>query len=228
MALANGQEKRRRGSTRIGIAVTVVLHGAFVTAVGIAHSRPVKKPSPDRRHFVAAEMIALGHHPDDSRLPAVTQPPHLPKRRAALNVTDDPDARPAGTNASRPTDEPPEGTIIGQRMPSRMIWGPGAPNESELGTSNRNAGERYLAEITGLLRQNYFLVAGLTMDEVPTPPEIRFRFTDDGTIFDVNLSRSSADPLVDDACLNAARLTRQLPPPPADFRARRVAVSCEK
>jgi TonB family protein len=57
---------------------------------------------------------------------------------------------------------------------------------------------------------------------------ISVRFNDDGTITEVKLVTSSTNPLVDDACVNAAKLTRQIPPPPPTYKKRKVGVSCEK
>ncbi|HEX4510903.1 MAG TPA: energy transducer TonB, partial [Burkholderiaceae bacterium] len=84
------------------------------------------------------------------------------------------------------------------------------------------------AAISGLLKQNYNLPAGMAPDSVSTPPEIRFHFSDDGTISGVKLTKSSGNPLVDDACVDAAKLTGKVPPPPSTYKIRGINVACEK
>jgi TonB family protein len=230
MAAVGRHPHRARRSNRMGLALTLAVHGGVIAAVGIAHSRPAPTPI-DRRTFVSAEMVTLGKRPHEAPLPRVPAPRVMPPAKV-LGVVDDPDGRPARPEApdlpdsrvADPVNAHPGPPVISP--PDEM--NPGVPDESAFGTSDRNAGERYLAEITGRLLQNYSLSAGLTADQLASPPRIRFRFTDDGTIVDVTITKSSGNPLVDDACLDAARLTRQIPAPPASFPGRAVAVSCER
>jgi protein TonB len=231
MTVVGPRQHRARRSNRVGLALTLVVHGGVIAAVGIAHSRPAPPPI-DRRTIVSAEMVKLGNRPDKAPIPRDPAPPRVMPPTKEPRVVDDPDSRPARPEAPPlpdrrvvdPVNAPPGPPAISP--PDQM--NPGVPDESALGTSDRNAGERYLAEITGRLLQNYFLSAGLAADQLASPPRIRFRFTDDGTIVDVTITKSSGNPLVDDACLDAARLTRHISPPPASFPGRTVAVSCER
>ena len=61
----------------------------------------------------------------------------------------------------------------------------------------------------------------MTPDQIAQPPEIQFK-VDAGrnASADVKLTKSSGNPLVDDACVSAAQQTRKVPPPPGGKRAR--------
>ena len=83
------------------------------------------------------------------------------------------------------------------------------------------------SEVSGLLRQNYNLPAGMSPDQISTPPVIRMTIGADGTLSNIKVTKSSGNALVDDACVSAAQLTRKVPAPPGG-RARGLAVECEK
>jgi TonB family protein len=142
-----------------------------------------------------------------------------------LKVSEDPTAKPAPKEAPRPDDptiskELRRALDRAKKLQALEVPEPddeGALSGSKLGTSNRNLGDQYIAQIKGLLLQNYNLPAGLTPDQIGSPPEIEFRFTADGKITSVNLTKPSGNSFVDDACVNAARLTGRVPPPPPNI-----------
>ena len=94
---------------------------------------------------------------------------------------------------------------------------------TDFGTS-----DSYVAEVKGLLQQNYALPAGIAPDQIPTPPEIRFTIGVDGSLSGVKLVKTSGNAFVDDACVNAAKLTAKVPAPPPTFRNRGIRVACTK
>ena len=57
---------------------------------------------------------------------------------------------------------------------------------------------------------------------------VRFRIASDGTLSDIKLTKTSGNPLVDDACVSAAQLTRKVPPPPPGSKVHGLNVACEK
>ena len=227
--------RRGRRGNGAGILVTLALHGAVLAAVAMAHGQEAP-PLIVERNFVRAEMVKLGKPRDKFWLPRITQPPPPKVAPDTVKVSEDPNAKAAPKEAPKPevknikrdlknaldrarklsqlagAEEPEEGSLTGSR----------------LGTSNQAVGNQYEATITGLLVQNYNLPAGMTPDQIPTPPEIRFHFSDDGAISDVKLTKSSGNPLIDDACVDAAKLTRRVPPPPAGYKPRGMRVACEK
>jgi TonB family protein len=216
----------------VGLLVTLALHGAVLAAVGIAHGQPAP-PLIMQRDFVAAELIKFGKPRDKFWLPRITQPPRAQAPAETLKVAEDPNAKPAPKEAPRPEDPKISKNLKSALNRARMLESlaqeepdEGALNGSKLGTSNQAVGDQYLAEVTGMLRPNYNLPAGIAPDQIATPPEIKFRIGPDGALSDIKLSKSSGNSFIDDACVQAAQLTRKVGPPPPSLHAIRVA--CEK
>ncbi len=232
--MARGEIRRGRRGNSVGFLVTLALHGGVLATVGIVHSQPAPALI-EKREFVSAEMVKLGKPRDKFWLPRITQPPRPTAPPDTLKVADDPNAKAAPKEAPKPEDPKIAKDLKSALNRARMLESlaqeepdEGALNGSKLGTSNQAVGDPYLAELKGLLMQNYNLPAGMAPDQIPTPPEIRFHLGDDGTISDVKLTKSSGNPLVDDACIDAAKLTRKVTPPPPTFRKRNLGANCEK
>lgn len=223
--------RRGRRGNSIGLLVTLAIHGAALAAVGIAHGQPTA-PLIVQRDFVVAEMIKFGKPRDKFWLPRITQPPRAEAPAETLKVAEDPNARPTPKEAPRPEDPKISKSLKSALNRARMLESlaqeepdEGALNGSKLGTSNQAVGDQYLAEIKGLLRQNYNLPAGIAPEQISTPPEIRFHIGADGTLSDIKLSKSSGNNFIDDACVQAAQLTRKVGPPPPALHA--IGVTCE-
>ena len=224
----------RRGSRRTfsGLLITVAIHGVIFLAVAAAHNKP-EGPLIVPRDFVQAEMVKLGKPRDKFWLPkAHTAPPPPPPD--AIKLTDDPNAKPA----EAPKLEDPKTSKEVRRALERAqklgaLAMPEEPEEGDLkgsakGTASQATGDPYIATIKGMLLENYNLPAGMNADQIPVPPEIRFQIGADGTLSGIKLIKSSNNPLVDDACVSAAQLTRKVPPPPAGSKVRGLIVACEK
>lgn len=227
--------RRGRRGNSVGILVTLALHGGVLAAVAVAHGKE-QPPLIVQHDFVSAEMVKLGKPRDKFWLPRITQPPPPKAPPDTLKVSEDPNAKAAPKEAPKPEDKDIKKNLKNALDRARKLAAlaePEDPDEgsltgSALGTSNHAIGDQYLAAISGLLKQNYNLPAGMAPESVSTPPEIRFRFSDDGTISDVKLTKSSGNPLVDDACVDAAKLAHKVPPPPSTFKKRGISVACEK
>jgi TonB family protein len=223
----------RRGSRRnfSGLLVTVALHGVILLTVAKAHQQP-EVPLIVQRDFVQAEMVKLGKPRDKFWLPRITQPPRA-TAPDALKISEDPNAKPA--EAPKPEDPKISKELKRALERARKLEALAVPEEpeegaldgSKLGNSSRAIGDQYLAAILGQLRQNYNLPAGMAPDQIQTPPEIRFTIGADGTLSGAKLTKSSGNPLVDDACINAVQLTRKVTAPPGG-KARGLAMMCEK
>jgi len=228
-----GEEIRRgRRGNSIGLLVTLALHGAVLAAVGIAHSQPAP-PLIQPRDFVVAEMVKLGKPRDKFWLPRITQPPKAEAPPDTLKVAEDPNAKAAPKEAPKPDDAKISKQLKNALNRARALESmaeevpdEGALNGSKLGTSNQAVGDQYLAEVKGMLLQNYNLPAGIAPEQIGTPPEIKFHIGADGTLGDIKLSKSSGNSFVDDACVQAAQLTRKVGAPPSTIHGIRVA--CEK
>ena len=224
----------RRGST-VGILITLALHGGVVAAVAVAQGAE-QPPLIVHHDFVMAEMVKLGKPRDKFWLPRITQPPRPKVAPDTLKISEDPNAKAAPKEAPKPEDKDIKKDLKNALDRARKLAELAVPEESEegalngsrLGTSNTAVGDQYLAEIKGLLTQNYNLPAGMAPEQISTPPEIRFHLGDDGTLSDVKLMKSSGNPLVDDACVDAAKQTRRVPPPPSNFKKRNIGAACEK
>ena len=226
----------RRGSRRSfsGLLITVALHGVILWAVKSAHSRP-QEPLIVPRDFVLAEMVKLGKPRDKFWLPKVHQPPPPPPPDA-IKLSDDPNAKAAPKEAPK-IEDPKTSKDVKRALERAQKLGalavPDEPDEgaldgSKTGTSNQAVGDQYIATIKGLLLQNYNLPPGMNADQIPNPPEIRFRIGPDGSLSGIKLTKPSGNPLVDDACVSAAQLTRRVPPPPAGSKVPGLIVACEK
>jgi TonB family protein len=186
------------------------------------------------RDFVVAEMVKLGKPRDKFWLPRLTQPPP-PKPPDALKLSDDPNAQAAPKEAPR-VDDPKLSKDMRRALDraSKLaaLEAAAEPEEglatgSKLGTANQAIGDQYIAQVTGALHQNYALPAGIAPDQISKRPQIRMVIGADGKLSGIKLKESSGNSFVDDACVNAAQLTRQVPPPPAAWANRAIGVECE-
>jgi TonB family protein len=234
--VARGRNGIRRGSRRSfsGLIITVALHGVVFMAVAAAHNKQ-EGPLIVQRDFVRAEMVKLGKPRDKFWLPKIHQPPPPPPPDA-IKLADDPNAKPAPVEAPKLEDpkmskELRRALERAQKLSALAVPDEpdeGALNGSRTGTSNQAIGDQYIATIKGLLTQNYNLPAGMNADQIASPPEIRFRIGPDGTLSAIKLTKTSGNPLVDDACVSAAQLTRKVPPPPPGSKVPGLIVACEK
>ncbi len=229
------RDGQRRGSRRnfAGLLITLALHGGVLAAVATAHNKE-EAPLIVSRDFVQAEMVKLGKPRDKFWLPRVTQPPRPTAPQQTIKVADDPNAKAAPKEAPRPEDPKISKDLKNALERARKLEALAAeeqPDEgsltgSKLGTSNRAVGDQYQAQVVGMLHQNYNFPAGLTPDQIQNPPEIVFHIAPDGTLTGIKLTKSSGNSFVDDACVDAAKLTAKVPPPPPTVRGMRV--QCEK
>jgi TonB family protein len=207
---------------------TVALHGGVLLAVAAAHNKP-EAPLIMPHDFVRAELVKLGKPRDPFWLPRITQPPRPTAPPNQLKLSDDADAKAAPKEAPRPEDPKISKELKNALDRAKKLEALAAPDDDEgsltgskLGASNRAVGDQYQAQVLGLLRANYNFPAGLTPDQIPVLPEITFRIAPDGTIGDVELAKSSTNSFVDDACVDAAKLTGKVPPPPPTMHGMRV------
>ena len=219
----------RRGNL-VGLLVTLALHGGVLAAVGLASARPAP-PLIVERDFVSAELVKLGKPRDKFWLPRLTQPQRSTAPPDSLKVAEDPNAKAAPKEAPRPDDPTISKDLkraLDRARKLEQLAVPEEPDEgsltgSKLGTSNHETGDAYQAQVVGSLLPNYNLPAGINVDQINSnPPEISFHIKPDGTIADVRLTKPSGNSFVDDACMDAAKLTGKVPPPPPGTRGMRV------
>jgi TonB family protein len=229
------REVIRRGSRRnfAGILFTVALHGGVLLAVAAAHNKP-EPPLIMPHDFVRAELVKLGKPRDPFWLPRITQPPRPTAPPDQLKLSEDPDAKAAPKEAPRPEDPKISKELKNALDRAKKLEALAVPDEpdegsltgSKLGLSNHAVGDQYLAQIKGMLTQTFKTPAGIAPGTVAHPPEIQFHIGAGGAVIDIKLSKSSGNPLVDDACVSAAQSMGQLPAPPPTIHGIRVA--CEE
>jgi TonB family protein len=233
--MAKQQRVIRKPSSRgfSGVLITVALHGGLFAAIAAANSKE-QPPLIIPRDFVVAEMVKLGKPRDKFWLPRLTQPQRSTAPPDAVKVAEDPNAKAAPKEAPRPDDPTISKDLkraLDRARKLEQLAVPeepeeGALNGSKIGTSNRETGDAYQAQVVGLLHQNYNFPAGINLGDLSNPPEIAFHIGADGAIADVRLTKPSGNSFVDDACVDAAKLTGKVPPPPPGVRGMRV--QCEK
>lgn len=224
-------DEQRRSPRRnfAGLIVTLALHGGVLAAVAVAHGKE-EAPLIVSHDFVRAEMVKLGKPRDKFWLPRLTQPPRPTAPPQTLKVAEDPDAKPAPKEAPRPEDPKISKELKNALQRARKLEALAVPDEpdegsltgSKLGTSNTATGNQYEAEVVGTLQKNYNFPAGLTPDQIQNPPEIVFHIAADGTLSGIKLVKSAGNSFVDDACVDAAKLTGKVPPPPATVHGMRI------
>jgi periplasmic protein TonB len=224
--------RRARRGNFIGFLLTVGLHVGILAAMGIAHSQP-EPPLVVERDFVAAELVKLGKPREKFWLPRITKPPPPPPPKAN-KVTYDQDAQPVRKEEQPPPPkQPPSKAAMTAQQRARMMaseaYEPeeGLPTGSAVGTANEASGDPYVQSVIQVMLPNFNLPAGIAPEQIATSPVIKFRLSPEGVISEVKLARSSGNNFVDDACVQAAQLTRRLPAPPAKYR-RGMQVACEK
>jgi TonB family protein len=232
-----GKEAQRRGSRRnfAGLLITLALHGGVLAAVAAAHNQE-EAPLIVPHDYVQAEMVKLGKPRDKFWLPRVTQPPRPTAPPQTIKVAEDPNAKAAPKEAPRPEDPKISKDLKNALERARKLEALAAeeaPDEgsltgSKLGRATTATGDPYLAGVKGTLLQNYNLPAGIAPDQIANPPQIRFTITSDGTLTGVKLLKTSGNSFVDDACVDAAKLTGKVPPPPAQWSNRGIGVECQK
>ena len=224
----------RRGSRRSfsGLLITAALHGVIFWAVKAAHGRP-QEPLIVERNFVQAEMVKLGKPRDKFWLPkAPVRPPPPPPD--AIKLSQNADAGAAPAEAPKLTDPKTSKAVKNALARADKLTALITPDDEEgsltgskMGTSDHQVGDPYDAMVMSAITQNYNLPAGLTPDQIANPPEIKFKVTADGSLVGAKLSKSSGNPLVDDACVSAAQMTRRVQTPPNN-KPRPYAVACQK
>jgi len=213
-----------RGSSFGGIFATILIHASLVALIYFAH---VKSPPPVEapRDLIVTRLVALGKPRDKFWLPRIVQPPKPKAPAPTLNLTDDPNAAAAPKEApkledadiskemrralkrakmlAQATEEPAEGSLTG----------------SAEGTSTQGvAGDAYATVIDAAIRRNWVTPVGLITDTelVGLVAKIRMSISDDGTLSNPVVQKSSGNPYFDDSCIQAVKATGRVPPPPAN------------
>ena len=206
-----------------GIAATVLIHVGLIALIYFAH---IKSPPPIEapRDMIVTQLVALGKPRDKFWLPRIVQPPRPKAPTPTLNLTDDPNAKPAVKEApkiddadiskdmrralkraqllAQATEEPAEGSLTG----------------STEGTSTQGvSGDEYATAIFTAIRRNWVTPTGLITDAelAGLVADVRISIREDGTLLAPQMTKSSGNQYFDDSCIAAVKSTAKVPPPPA-------------
>ena len=219
-----------RGSSIGGIAATVAIHLCLAGLIIFAHVKsqpPIEVP----RDVLVTRLVTLGKPPDRFWLPRVVQPPKPKAPPRVLKVTENPNAAPAPKEAPRPDDAELSREVQHALKRAQLLAQAVATEEAPLGsltgstqgTSTQGvAGDEYATAIYTAIRKNWNIPTGMIPDTelAGLAAEVRLSILGDGTLAHTEMGKSSGNQYFDDSCLQAVRITRQVPPPPANQRAR--------
>ena len=215
----------RRGSRRnfAGIVFTVALHGGVLLAVARAHNKP-EPPLIMPHDFVRAELVKLGKPRDPFWLPRITQPPRPTAPPDQLKLSEDPNAKAAPKEAPRPEDPKISKELKNALERAKKLEALAADDDDEgsltgskLGTSNHAAGR----SVPGAGRRpaaGELQLSGrphARSDSGPARDHLSHRARRNDRRRQAAPSRPT-NSFVDDACVDAAKLTGKVPPPPPE------------
>jgi TonB family protein len=83
-------------------------------------------------------------------------------------------------------------------------------------------GDEYATAIYTAIRKNWNIPTGMITDTelAGLAAEVRLSILGDGTLAHTQMRKASGNQYFDDSCMQAVKATHQVPPPPAELRAR--------
>jgi colicin import membrane protein len=223
VAIQNRIRPLGRGSSFGGIAATLLIHASLIALIYFAH---IKSPPPIEapRDMIVTQLVALGKPRDKFWLPRIVQPPRPKAPTPTLNLTDDPNAAPAVKEApkiddadiskdmrralkraqmlAQATEEPAEGSLTG----------------SLLGRSTEGVtGDAWASAVDAALHSGWVTPVGLITDSemVGLVAKVRISISEDGTLSNPVVQKSSGNQYFDDSCIRAVKAAGKVPPPPS-------------
>ena len=226
VAIQNRIRPLGRGSSFGGIAATLLIHVSLIALIYFAH---IKSPPPVEvpRDMIVTQLVALGKPREKFWLPRIVQPPRPKAPAPTLNLTDDPNAKPAVKEApkvddadiskdmrralkraqllAQATEEPAEGSLTGS-----------AEGTSTHGTT----GDEYATAVYSAIKRNWVTPTGLVTEaELATLVTVmRISITPEGVMQNPMVKQSSGNEYFDDSCVQAVKATGKVPPPPPTFK----------
>jgi colicin import membrane protein len=218
-----------RGTFVGGFFVTLAIHAALGGLVWYGNVKDEPRPE-QTRDILITQMVKLNTKREQFWLPRITEPPRPKVEEPTIKVTDNLEAKPVEKEKEKK--EKPKDPEISKSVQDvlnrRRALLQNAIEESNEGDSSGSAagtsntaveGDPYATLIYEAIRRNWNVPSGLG-SAMSYEAEVRISIDDDGTMRAPRMARSSGNQLFDDSCLQAIQATRQVPPPPANQRAR--------
>jgi TonB family protein len=219
-----------RGTFVGGFLVTLAIHAGLAALVWYG-SIKAAEPEPQEREIMITQMIKFGVKREQFWLPRITEPPKPQAVEPTIKVSENLDAKPAVKEPEK--EKKPDRRELDKKVQEifnrrRAMFQnaeestEGDPNGSKTSDSNTaTEGDPYATAIYNAIRNNWSVPTGLSLGDVLNfETAIQVRISEDGTILEPKLRRSSGNALFDDSCLQAVQATRHVPPPPASQRAK--------
>lgn len=221
-----------RGTPVGGIAATILIHVALAGAIYFGH---VKSPPPveQPRDLIVTQLVAFGKPREKFWLPRIVQPPRPKAPAPTLNLTDNPNAAPAPKEAPKLEDADISKDLKRalKRAQTLAQASPEEPAEGSLsgsleGTSTQGVvGDAWATAVNNAIKSAWVTPVGLITDsELQTlVAKVQIAISDDGTLSNPVVKKSSGNPYFDDSCVQAVKAAGKVPPPPS--KAKRLLIS---
>jgi TonB family protein len=208
-----------------GLVFTIAVHGAIALVVFVTQ---IQAPAPPEaaRDLIVTQLVSFGNPRPKYWLPRIVQPkPKAPDPSIKLSLDPTAPAKPPpkvddaeiskdlrralqrAQALAATDDEPAEGSLTG----------------SKEGTSTQAAvGDEYATAVHEAIRKNWSAPSGLVNDAdlARLEVDVRLSIGDDGALLNPHIAKPSGNQFFDDSCIQAVKATGQVPPPPAEVRAK--------
>jgi len=221
-----------RGTPFGGIFATILIHVALVAAIYFGH---VKSPPPVEvpRDLIVTQLVAFGKPREKFWLPRIVQPPKPKAPAPTLNLTEDPNAKPAPKEAPKVEDADISKDLKRALKRAQLLAqaAPEEPAEGSLsgsleGTSTQGVvGDAWATAVNNAIKNAWVTPVGLITDSElqNLVAKLQISITDDGVLSGPVVKKSSGNPYFDDSCVQAVKAAGRVPPPPT--KAKRMLIS---
>lgn len=216
-----------RGTFFGGVLATLAIHLGL--AYVIWHASKAEPPPAGEHEVMITKMIKFGKPREKFWLPRITEPPPPKVTEPTIKVSENLDAKPAvkEEKKEKPKDEKLSKSVQDVLNRRRAMLQNADPDTTGDLSGDRNSdanetqqGDPYATEIYNAIRKNWNVPTGLSLgDALNLEAQITVRISEDGTLLEPRLKKSSGSGLYDDACLQAVQTTHRVPPPPPAKRA---------
>lgn len=216
---------RSLGSGGIGgVALTVLIHAALV---GVVYYGQIKAESGPviERNMIVTQMAVLGKPREKFWLPRIVKPPAPKIQQPVIKLAENPEAPSEPKEAPKPEDAEISKDLKRALERAKMLAKTAAAEEepegslqgSAKGTSSQATdGEAYATLIFEAIRRNWNVATLIDeADMAKLRATVTVRISDDGTLLEPSISKSSGNEIFDDSCVQAIKTTGKVPPPPA-------------
>ena len=231
-AVSNRIRPLGRGTSFGGIAATILIHVGLGALVYFAH---IKSPPPIEapRDLIVTQLVALGKPRDKFWLPRIVQPPRPKAPAPTLNLTEDANAAPAPKEAPK-VDDADISKDMRRALKRAQLLAQAASEEpaegsltgSAEGTSTQGvSGDAWATAVNNAIKNAWVTPVGLITDsELQTlVAKVQISISDDGTLSNPVVKKSSGNPYFDDSCIQAVKAAGKVPPPPA--KSKRILIT---